>query len=457
VTTWTAAQVAEALGVSAPVGARAGPFGAVSTDTRRLAQGDLFVALRGERFDAHDFLEAAHAAGAGAAVIERGRAAPEGLPVFVVADTLRALGRLAHARRRSVPGPVVAITGTNGKTATKEMTAAVLGTRYRVHKTPANLNNEIGVPLTILEAPDDVEALVVEAGASVKGEIARLRDIIAPTAAIVTNVTAGHVEGFGSLEGVLEEKLSLLDGAPLAIVGSEPPALAARARRIARRVLTAGLAETTDAHADAWYLDDEAHVVLRFGGAEVRLSVPGRHQGDNAMLALALARELDLDLAPAMRALAEVRLPGGRSEVLRRGDRMVVYDAYNANPGSFAAALDTAAAMRGERPFVVLAGTMLELGSASAAEHERIAAKIVTTNPVLIGAVGEFASALEAHRATLGDRLVTAPDAEALGRAVASRVPENALVLVKASRGVHFERALPFLIPEPEAPCSTTS
>ena len=222
---WTAEFVRQALGlVEAP---RAAGFAEISTDTRILAPGALFVALSGERFDGHAHLAAAHERGAAAAVVRRGTLPVAGLELLEVEDPLRAYGALAHARRRQIAGPVVAITGTNGKTSTKEMVAAVLRTRYRVHATRANLNNLVGVPLTILEAPDDAEALVVEAGANIPGEIARYREIIDPSVVIVTNVAAGHLEGFGTVEGVLAEKLSLTRDVPLAI-GTTPLPLGAR-------------------------------------------------------------------------------------------------------------------------------------------------------------------------------------------------------------------------------------
>ena len=177
---WTSDEIAVALGVPAPAKLT---FDAISTDTRHLEPNTLFIALKGENFDAHNFLDKARTGGATAAVVRRGTPPVDGLPLFEVEDTLTALGLIARARRRLFPQgtPVVAITGSSGKTSTKEMIRAALSARYRVHATAGNLNNLIGVPLTILSAPDDTEALVVEAGASVPGEIARLRDIIEPT------------------------------------------------------------------------------------------------------------------------------------------------------------------------------------------------------------------------------------------------------------------------------------
>jgi UDP-N-acetylmuramoyl-tripeptide--D-alanyl-D-alanine ligase len=267
---WPEAVVRKALGLTGE--GQGGTFTAISTDTRAIAPGALFVALAGERFDGHDFLAAAAAAGAAAAVVRAGTPPVPGLSLLEVPDTLRAFGALAHARRASIPGPVVAITGTNGKTSTKEMLAAALGTRYVTYATRANLNNLVGVPLTILEAPEETEALVVEAGANLPGEIARYREIIAPRIVVITNAVAGHLEGFGSLDGVVEEKLSLTEGADLAVVGVDPPALAAGARRRARRTRTAAL-EGSDLVPDRVELDAEARPVLTMGGSTARTRI----------------------------------------------------------------------------------------------------------------------------------------------------------------------------------------
>src|SRR5437867_6846747 len=250
---WDSAQVSHALGVPGPEGLH---FAGVSTDTRGLTGGELFVALKGERFDAHDFLAQAKARGAAGAVVRRGTPPVIGLARFEVEDTLDALGRLARARRRLLaPGsPVVAVTGSSGKTSTKEMIRAALATRYRVHATTGNLNNLVGVPLTLLAAPEDAEALVVEAGASVPGEIARLRDILEPTIAVITNVGYAHVAGFGAVAGVFRAKVALLERTPVAGVGTDPPELAAEARRRTRTVV-AGTGAAADVRPDAADLD----------------------------------------------------------------------------------------------------------------------------------------------------------------------------------------------------------
>jgi UDP-N-acetylmuramoyl-tripeptide--D-alanyl-D-alanine ligase len=443
VTAWTAGRVRAALDL--PPGADDDlPFPAVLTDTRALVPGALFVALAGERFDAHDYLDAAARAGARGVVVRQGATVPDGLVVFRVPDTLRAFGRLARARRREIPGPVVAITGTNGKTSTKEMLAAVLGTRYRVHATRANLNNLVGVPLTILEAPASTEALVVEAGANLPGEIARYRAIIEPAVTVVTNAVEGHLEGFGSLAGVVAEKLSLTEGVALAIVGTQPPELASGARKLAREVRTAAL-ERADLTPDRVELGSDARPVLTFGRVRFTLAARGLHQADNATRVWAVVEALGLDREASARALERFSMPGGRGELVQAGGLTILNDCYNANPQSVRAAIATARALRDGRRLVFIAGTMRELGAESAALHAEVARALVDLAPDLLGAVGEFVPALAPYAATLGDRLVTAADPLALGPLVAARLEGDEVVVLKASRGVALERILPAL------------
>lgn len=444
---WTDAVVREAL---EPAGC--GPvaphpdlvFAEISTDTRDLRPGALFVALKGERFDGHDHLAAARAAGATGAVVRAGTAAVEGLTLYPVEDTLAAYGYLARARRRTLSGPVVAIGGANGKTSTKEMAAAALRTRFRVHATPANDNNLVGVPKTILSAPPDTEALVIEAGASIRGELARMRPVIEPTATITTNVAVSHLDGFGDLAGVLAEELDLLDGVPLAIVGTEPPALAEGARQRAGRVISAGLGRA-DRVPQSATVDSTGRPTLAVNGQRITLPLLGQHQAANAMLVWVLAEELGLDAARVAEAFRSLRLPGGRGEVIEAGGLTIVHDAYNANPASFLAAIATARAMRGGRRLVFVAGTMRELGAEAGRHHAAVAAALVGLEPDLLAGVGEFVPPLELYRARLGDRLITAPDAPALGPLLQPRLRGDELVFLKASRGAQLERILPFL------------
>jgi len=444
---WTSDEVAAALGVPATKQLK---FSAISTDTRHLTPGTLFVALKGERFDAHTFLANAEAQGATGAVVRRGTPPVDGLAFFEVDDTLTALGQLARARRRLLPEgtPVVAITGSSGKTSTKEMIRAALATRYRVHSTFGNLNNLVGVPLTILSAPEDTEALVVEAGASVPGEIARLRDIIEPTIAVITNIGYAHVEGFGSLEGVLAEKLALLDRAPVAVIGSGPESMWPEARRRTQVIPAALPGKSGDDALLDRHLDKDGHPRLTLdSGEKVTLPALGIHQLENAQIALAVAQRAGVDHDAAVRALADVRLPEGRGDVREVGDLVVIDDTYNANPASMRRAVQTAAwlARRQRRPLVVVVGTMLELGPESARLHAEAAREIAQRKPALVAAVGTFARVFESLRETLGGRLITAPDADALGPKLKSALRGDELVLLKASRGVALERVLNYL------------
>jgi UDP-N-acetylmuramoyl-tripeptide--D-alanyl-D-alanine ligase len=444
VTTWTSDQVATALGVSAPAKLT---FSSVATDTRNLIANSLFVALKGNRFDAHDFLGQAKAAGATGAVVRRGTPAVAGLTLFEVADTLTALGLLARARRRLLPkdAPVVAVTGSSGKTSAKEMIRSALATQRRVHATSGNLNNLVGVPLTILSAPDDANALVVEAGASLPGEIGKLRDIIEPTIAVVTNVGFAHLEGFGTTERLLQEKASLLDGAPVAVVGNSP-ALVAQAQRRARKVVVVARDEFGEVHPDKVDVDDAGQPILHWMGTSVTLPVLGLHQVDNAMIALAVAREAGVDLKAAVAGLANVQIPAGRGGLVSKGSLTIMDDSYNANPDSILAALETALtyAARRRRPLVVVLGSMLELGPESARLHAFVADELMSFLPApeVVAAVGDFVPAFARYREALGERLITAPDAETLGPLLKRALRGNEIVLLKASRGVALERVL---------------
>ena len=441
---WSATRVAGLLGT--PKSNVSTTFTSVSTDTRTLCDGALFVALVGERFDGHDYLDEAASRGAAGVVVLRGTALPEGPVCYEVEDTARALGQLARARRAEIRGPVVAVTGTNGKTSTKEMLASALSANWSVHATRENFNNLIGVPLTILEAPMDCDALVVEVGANQRGEISRLRDVVQPSIGVVTNVGHGHLEGFGSFDGVLEEKASLLDGAPVAVVGTEPPELAVLAERRAARVITAGLDEHASFSPESWSLNDQARGSAVVSDVEINLPVVGYHQIENLVLVLAVARELGLDLVAVAERLEAVSLPPGRCEVLRSGELTVLNDAYNSNPGSLKALLKTASAMQRGRKLVLVLGSMLELGDDSAALHAEMADCVMEVNPHIVAVMGDFVRAFERYSEPLGDRLIVAPDSESLGRAVAGRFTGDELVLVKGSRGVHLDRAVPFLL-----------
>jgi UDP-N-acetylmuramoyl-tripeptide--D-alanyl-D-alanine ligase len=453
---WTEGEILEALELALPtdVGNGARPdaswFPSVGTDTRTLDDGALFVALHGDRFDGHDFLERAAASGAHAAVVDR---VPDGAPplrYYRVPDTLTALGRMARHRRRSLSARVVAITGTNGKTTTKEMARAILSTRYATHATTGNLNNLVGTPLTLLAAPEDTEALVVEIGTNAPGEIARLTDMVEPDLGVVTAVAEGHLEGFGTVEGVLREKTSLLSrlrpgGA--ALVADEPRSLPERARSLARHVRVAGWTERADPglRAEDLRLDDRGRVRFRWQDRDVALPFGGRVHARNALLALGLAIEWDVDPDDAVAALAEMEPPSMRGETVRYGDLTVIADCYNANPDSLRAALDTLRSMPRQGGRVAVVGSMLELGPRSDALHRQAAQSLAESDLDLIVATGLFVPAFRPLASGLGDRLLLEEDPEAAFEPMAERMTGDEVVLLKGSRGVALERLMPRL------------
>ena len=417
-------------------------YRSVSTDTRAIGTDSLFVALVGERFDAHEFLQQARDAGATGAVVRRGTPPVAGLMLYEVDDTLRALGDLANYRRRQFTGPVIAITGQNGKTSTKEMIGAVMATRWRTHRTRANLNNLVGVPLTLLEAPETTEALVVEAGANMPGEIARYREIIAPDIAVVLNAGAGHLEGFGTVAAVVQEKLSLTDEVPLAIVGNTPPELVSGARSRAGRVIVAGIAGD-DIRPTSVSVRDDGRPVVTIDGRTFTLAARGKHQAGNAMFAWAIAREYDLDLDACAAALEAFVIPGGRGEISQHGDLTIVNDSYNANPQSFQTAIALTRAMRSGRRLVFVAGTMRELGEQAPQLHREVAAELAALDADVLVLVGDFVPAFSPWRESFAGTLIEAPDAGSAGPLIAAQLRGDELLVLKGSRGVALERALP--------------
>ena len=444
---WTAQLVTEALKLPRATWPRS--YAGVSTDTRSLREGELFVALTGERFDAHEFLGDVRAVGATGAVVRKHTPSWPGFDWFEVDDTLVALGDLARFRRDRFTGTVLALSGTVGKTSTKELLAAALAPLGAVHRSEKNLNNLVGVPLTVLAAPEEARAMVVECGASLRGEIARMRQIVRPDIAIVTAVDAGHLEGFGSMEAVFEEKTALLAGAPLAIVGTHPPELAERARSMAARLVVAGLDDRADWRAEDVEIgaDGRARFVVR--GVAVELPVPGRHMVANALIALAAADAAGVKLADAAAALRDAALPGGRSEIVELGGMTVINDCYNSNPASLRAALDLLASVRGTRRAVVVVGTMRELGHESNRLHREATERVLEVAPDLVVAIGEFAHAFESLKGRIGKkRLITGKDPADVADRLRQRLQPGDVVLLKASRGVALERIIPLVWPE---------
>lgn len=480
------AAVREALGLSAlPAGTPSRRFRGVSTDTRTLEPGALFVALQGERHDAADFLGEAAARGAAGAVVPRGREEPGlELEYFPVADTQRALGELARWRRRRTRARVVGITGSSGKTTVKEMVAAALsgsapagnslrvksaagtgsgsgqtaGDGPRVFATPGNLNSLVGLPLTVLNAPEGADIWVLELGSNAPGEIATLTGICEPDHAVVTTVGPAHLEFFGDVPGVLREKLELVRGARpggSVVVGERPPELAAAARKLRPDAVVAGLDSEADFRPDRHGLSAN-RVWFERGGVRYEVEVGGMHHLRDALLAAAVADSLGVPAAEAARGLAGFRPLGMRSALRRIGGLTVLVDCYNANPESFDAAIDYLTSAFPDRRRVAIVGTMLEMGDSGPAMHRGVAAALVEADFALVAATGEFAPAaafLAAKGRTGETRFITpvpldareareaaAADPETVWPALAEALHGDEVVLVKGSRGVRLER-----------------
>jgi UDP-N-acetylmuramoyl-tripeptide--D-alanyl-D-alanine ligase len=459
---WTTAEVLKALKghvLEQPPGPEGEfQFSDVSTDTRTVSPGQLFVALIGERFDAHEYLGEAMEAGARGAVVSRiPSGAPEGLIYFVVDNTLTALAALARHRRRLLRARVVGVAGSNGKTTTKDLLRAALSSRFVVHATAGNLNNQIGVPLTLLAAPDDAEAVVVEMGTNEPGEIAILTSIVEPDAAIVTSVAEEHLEKLGDLEGVLREESSIFEGLGpdgVGFVADEPPALPERARELlgSERVRVAGLGAEADLHpdggAEAIQLLPDGTTRWSWRGVELHLPLPGRHNVRNALLALGLSAEWGVPPADAARGLQGMTAPKLRGEWHRIGSLRVLADCYNANPPSMSAAVDLLASLPDGGRKIAVVGTMRELGPESATLHRRAAEEIaskVEKGIDLIIATGDFVDAFSPFTDRLGEHLTLCPDPVEAYAMVGDNLRGDETILLKGSRGVALERWIPLL------------
>lgn len=453
---WNETRVREALGLGGGDASRG--FSTVSTDTRTIGPDSLFVALKGEKFDGHAFLRTAAEAGATAAVVSDAQAdAPAGMTLYRVDDTLAALGRIGAYRRANLAARFVGVVGSNGKTTTKELVRAVLQSRYRVHATTGNLNNQIGVPLTLLSMPEDAEVGVIEMGTDRPGEVAALAGIVRPDQVAITSIGEEHLELLGDLNGVLEEEISVLGGLSpngKAFVAEEPDALPRRAREIIgrSRVKVAGLRESSDLRPDGGEggirVVEDGSTVWSWRGLEVHLPIPGAFNVRNALLALGIGMELGVTPEEGVQALKTVKLPKLRGEWLQYGDLRVLADCYNANPPSLGAAVDLLAALPARGRKVAVLGSMRELGPTSHQLHQAAAdriAKLVGDRIDLVVATGAFVPAFEKHRARLGDQVVLSADPVEAYSLVGPSLKPSDTILLKASRGEQLERWLPLL------------
>ncbi|HEY7675750.1 MAG TPA: UDP-N-acetylmuramoyl-tripeptide--D-alanyl-D-alanine ligase [Candidatus Methylomirabilis sp.] len=425
-----------------------------STDTRTLAPGDFFIALRGPRFDAHAFVADALRAGAVGAMVSR---APEGLRpgavVVRVEDTLRGLGELARAWRERHGGRVVAVTGTNGKTTTKEMLRAVLGAAGVVYASPGNLNNLVGVPLTLLAWPAAISVAVLELGMSALGEIQRLSEIARPDVGVFTTVGEAHLEFLGSVDGVARAKgemLPFLDRDRLAVINLDDPYVERFRTRAPGRTLTYGLTP----RAEVWASDlaPEGLAGTRFTlhhrreAAPAFIAAPGRHNVSNALAAAAVGFAWGLPAEAIAAGLQDARLAPMRMQPVRLASgAKAINDAYNANPPSMERAIETFFAVRNGGRAILVLGDMLELGRHAQEAHRRVGTFAARSGPDLLIAVGPESRALADAALGAGlpaDRVVHCHDVGAAREQLRAALAPDAWVLVKASRGMRLEGVL---------------
>jgi UDP-N-acetylmuramoyl-tripeptide--D-alanyl-D-alanine ligase len=428
----------------------------VATDSRAVRAGNLFVALRGEHYDGHDFALQAVEAGAAAVMVEPGTSLPSHVSTIEVEDTLRALGDLARAHRDAWKGKVVAITGSVGKTSTKELASAALrAAGHHILATKGNLNNRIGVPMTLFQLDDAYDVAVLEMGTSQPGEIARLAEIGSPDVGLVTRASLAHTQGLGSVEAVADEKVSLLqalgpDG--VAIAYGDDALLKKRASVVrAKRKLFYGRAAGNDVRVVGWSVDSagtRASFRVRDEDVEIEMGLLGEGAVLNAAAALAIALGLGEETQEAARGIASVQpLPGRMQPRAGAGDRLLIDDSYNANPASVEVAVDAARVIAKKRgaPLTVVLGDMKELGTHSQDAHRKVGELVANADVFLFVGCGEE---MRAAVAAAGERGIDTLWFERAAdcQQIIDRLPLHSVVLVKGSRSMEMERVIEALI-----------
>ncbi|MDX2227116.1 MAG: UDP-N-acetylmuramoyl-tripeptide--D-alanyl-D-alanine ligase [Verrucomicrobiae bacterium] len=437
----------------APPGLGERTTGAVCTDTRSLAPGSVFVALRGERYDAHDFLPQTPAAGVLAVVVSADRAdrVPAGLARIEVDDTLLALQRIAAGYRRRLTLRTVAITGSNGKTSTKEFTAAVLAEKFNVVKTAGNLNNHVGVPLMMFSADRHHGAGVFEMGMNHPGELAPLMQVVGPEVGVVSNVGPVHIENFETESAIAQEKAVVARGIPATgtvVLNADDAWFSAVRQGVIAPVVTVGLRQKADFSAQSLRTTSSGvEFEIEHAGRRVaaRISVFGRHMVANALMAVAAGSAMGVDLEAAVRGLSKAELPKMRLEPMTIRGVSVINDAYNANPVSMRAGLQTLAALEVSGRRMAVLGDMRELGAMTEAAHRQLGRDAVEAGVSALyvtGSCGHWTleGAREAGLSAAAAHF--AESAEALAKKINETAREGDAVLVKGSRGAKMEEVV---------------
>jgi UDP-N-acetylmuramoyl-tripeptide--D-alanyl-D-alanine ligase len=445
----TLAKIAEFISAAGDFAADDIAYG-YSIDSRSVAPGQLFFAVKGERLDGHDFVEQALERGAVAAVVRRDQRAryPEEKRLLGVEDTLVALQTLAMAVRRLWGKPLVAVTGSAGKTTTKEAIAHVLSSRWRVLKSEGNFNNHFGLPLMLLKLAPEHDVAVIEMGMSHAGEIRALAKIAQPEIGVVTNVAPVHLEFFDSLAGIARAKYELVESLPAtgtAILNADDEYVSQFGRDFKGKVVMFGTRATADVRAEKIHTNGaegaEFDVVMGSVTEHARLPLVGEHNVLNALAAVAVGLERGLKPAEAVGALATLAPAEKRGQVLHLGNITVINDCYNSNPKALAAMVDALAAMPAKRRIVV-AGEMLELGPAGEEMHRQAGGHIAVKKIDALVGVRGLAQAMVAAAKQSGIRGEFVASSEEAGDWLARETRDGDVVLLKASRGVKLEKAL---------------
>ena len=420
----------------------------VVTDSRSIRKGEFFVALHGERFDGHAFLPAVLEAGSAGALVSEVNFRLNGMTQIEVPDTLSALQRLAKAYRSELPLKAIGVTGSNGKTSTKEMIASVLAERFSVTKTVGNYNNHIGVPLTVLGASCADEVGIFEMGMNHPGELALLCQIARPDFAVITNVGIAHIGYFGTREAIAEEKAVVAEAIPaegFVVLNANDEFTDWMASRCKARVIRAGLNQGDLQAREIEYGDKGSTFVLTHGAVSTRIVLPvhGEHMVTNAVLAAAVGVGLGLSLEECATGLAKTTIPGNRLKIQRLGRVLVINDAYNANPDSMVAALKTAAhfAVKGRR--VAALGRMGELGEQSELGHRQVGRAVAEYEFDHLVTVGDEARLMAeaAHSAGLKSTRQAETHEQAV-KALLDYLEPGDLLLVKGSLSSAMDRVV---------------
>ena len=437
----------------------------VSTDSRSIAAGNLFIALKGPNFDGHKFLGDVFRKGALAAIVEQsaGIAVDTSIPLIVVEDTTKALGELAGVYRKRFKIPVLAVAGSNGKTTTKEMISQVLRSKFNVLSTEGNLNNHIGVPQTLLQLRKKHDIAVVEIGTNHPGEIRYLCDILKPTHGLITNIGSEHLEFFKSIEGVAEEEGELFeslqrDKKGVAFINADDARVVERASKIRKHVRYGIVARKADVKGKILAMQDAASVRFQFSGkgvkkpVKLRIGIAGVHNATNALAAVAVGLAFKVTPKQISSALETFMPASKRMEVEDVGGVLVFNDTYNANPDSMIAALQTLSSANVTGKKIAVLADMLELGERAEEEHARVGGEAARLGIEYVLTFGRLAKRI--HSSAKGSITLHYDQKNMLAEYLAELVAPGDAVLVKGSRGMRMEDVVTFLKERLQPPTS---